>query len=50
VLAEERIPAQANAHGPGTHSWPYWDRELEASLPLLVESLGERADSQDGED
>lgn len=34
------IPASINAYGPGTHSWPYWDRELEASLPLLLHAVG----------
>ncbi len=41
ALAEQGIPATVNAYGPGTHSWPYWERELEASLPTLLEALGE---------
>jgi S-formylglutathione hydrolase FrmB len=40
ALAEAGVEAAANAYGPGTHSWPYWDRELEAALPLLLEALG----------
>jgi S-formylglutathione hydrolase FrmB len=34
------IAATVHAYGPGTHSWPYWDRELEASLPLLLDAVG----------
>jgi S-formylglutathione hydrolase FrmB len=40
ALDEAGIPATVHAYGPGTHSWPYWDRELEASLPLLLDALG----------
>lgn len=39
ALSAAGIPATINAYGPGTHSWPYWDRELEASLPLLLEAV-----------
>jgi diacylglycerol O-acyltransferase / trehalose O-mycolyltransferase len=27
-------------YGPGTHTWPYWRRELERALPLLRSALG----------
>ncbi|MFF8097455.1 alpha/beta hydrolase [Streptomyces sp. NPDC016675] len=27
-------------YGPGTHTWPYWERELHASLPMLLDALG----------
>ncbi|MFF3492289.1 alpha/beta hydrolase [Streptomyces sp. NPDC002795] len=27
-------------YGPGTHTWPYWQRELHASLPMLLRGLG----------
>jgi diacylglycerol O-acyltransferase/trehalose O-mycolyltransferase len=33
------IPAQVHAYGPGTHDWPYWQRELHQALPLLLRSL-----------
>ena len=33
-----------DAYGPGTHSWPYWERDLHSSLPMLLHSLGEDAD------
>jgi S-formylglutathione hydrolase FrmB len=26
-------------YGPGTHSWPYWDRELLKSLPMLLTAM-----------
>ncbi|WP_416071285.1 hypothetical protein [Streptomyces sp. NY05-11A] len=26
-------------YGPGTHDWPYWQRELHRSLPLLLHAL-----------
>jgi len=41
ALDEAGVAATVNAYGPGTHSWPYWDRELHASLPMLLEALGE---------
>ncbi len=28
-----------NFYGPGTHAWPYWQRELHASLPMLLDAL-----------
>ena len=30
------IPATTDFYGPGTHDWPYWERELERSLPVLL--------------
>ena len=40
-LGELGIPVTVDAYGPGTHSWPYWERELHRSLPMLLEALGE---------
>jgi S-formylglutathione hydrolase FrmB len=34
------IPATVRLYGNGTHSWPYWQRELHASWPALLGSLG----------
>lgn len=31
-----------NLYGPGTHSWPYWQRELHASFPMLMRSIDAR--------
>jgi diacylglycerol O-acyltransferase/trehalose O-mycolyltransferase len=28
-----------NFYGPGTHAWAYWERELHASLPMLLDAL-----------
>ncbi|MFF7801021.1 alpha/beta hydrolase [Streptomyces olivaceus] len=54
ALAEElrRVGARhvtTNFYGPGTHGWPYWERELHASLPMLLTALGvDGADGLDG--
>jgi len=34
------IPVTRNLYLNGTHSWPYWQRELHASWPALMASLG----------
>jgi S-formylglutathione hydrolase FrmB len=36
-LRRLRIPVTADFYGPGTHSWPYWQRELERALPTLLD-------------
>jgi len=33
------VPVKVDAYGPGTHDWPYWQRELHRSLPLLLAAL-----------
>jgi diacylglycerol O-acyltransferase / trehalose O-mycolyltransferase len=33
------IPVKFDAYGPGTHDWPYWQRELHRSLPLLLAAV-----------
>ncbi len=40
-LEELGIPATVDAYGDGTHSWPYWERGLHDSLPVLLGALGE---------
>jgi S-formylglutathione hydrolase FrmB len=35
-----KIPAQLDFYGPGTHSWPYWQRDLHHAWPLLQHALG----------
>lgn len=30
----------SHLYGPGTHTWPYWQRELRRALPLLTKALG----------
>jgi S-formylglutathione hydrolase FrmB len=27
-------------YGAGTHTWPYWHRELHNAWPMLTEALG----------
>jgi diacylglycerol O-acyltransferase/trehalose O-mycolyltransferase len=39
-LRELRIPVTTDFYGPGTHTWPYWERELHRSLPMLLSALG----------
>lgn len=38
-LGELGIPAEVDAYGPGTHSWPYWQRELHRALPGIMRAL-----------
>jgi hypothetical protein len=33
------IPARLDAYGPGTHSWPYWARDLRQSIGPLMEAF-----------
>jgi diacylglycerol O-acyltransferase/trehalose O-mycolyltransferase len=37
-----KIPAQFDFYGPGTHDWPYWQRDLHQAWPLLQHALGTR--------
>ncbi len=30
------IPATLDNYGPGTHSWPYWKRDLQQSIPSIM--------------
>ena len=41
-LRRLRIPVRTDFYGPGTHSWPYWQRDLRRSLPLLLGALTPR--------
>jgi diacylglycerol O-acyltransferase/trehalose O-mycolyltransferase len=38
-LEQLGAPLTTDFYGPGTHSWPYWERELHRSLPLLLGAL-----------
>lgn len=40
-LGQLAIPVTADAYGSGTHSWPYWERDLHNSLPFRLKALGE---------
>jgi S-formylglutathione hydrolase FrmB len=39
-LKSKGIPATVDYYGPGTHSWPYWQRALHNSWPILANALG----------
>jgi S-formylglutathione hydrolase FrmB len=38
-LRQLGIPVRSDDYGPGTHDWPYWQRELHRSLPMLLDAL-----------
>lgn len=42
-LRRLHVPVGTDFYGPGTHTWPYWQRELHRSLPMLLRGLGVRA-------
>jgi S-formylglutathione hydrolase FrmB len=33
------IRARTDFYGPGTHTWPYWQRSLHRALPMLLRAL-----------
>ena len=39
------IPHVWDDYGPGTHSWPYWQRDLREALPSMMATLRRRAGS-----
>jgi S-formylglutathione hydrolase FrmB len=38
-LVDLGIPHTWNDYGPGTHSWPYWQRDLAEALPSMMRSF-----------
>lgn len=42
-LADLGLSATVDSYGPGTHTWPYWERALAEVLPMLMASLGDPA-------
>jgi len=40
-LAALGIPVTVDAYGAGTHNWPYFQRDLHNSLPLILKVLGQ---------
>lgn len=38
-LGELDIPVTVDAYGPGSHDWPYWERALHRSFPMLLKAL-----------
>jgi S-formylglutathione hydrolase FrmB len=41
-LRDAGIAVTVDAYGPGRHDWPYWERALHRSMPLLLDALGDR--------
>jgi diacylglycerol O-acyltransferase / trehalose O-mycolyltransferase len=41
-LRQLGIPVRFDAYGAGTRDWPYWQRELHRSLPMLQRALAVR--------
>jgi diacylglycerol O-acyltransferase / trehalose O-mycolyltransferase len=39
VLRRAGVRVTTDLYGPGIHNWPYWERELHRSLPLLLCAL-----------
>ena len=33
------LDLRTDFYGPGTHTWPYWQRELQRALPMLLAAL-----------
>jgi S-formylglutathione hydrolase FrmB len=38
-LRELDIAVTVDAYGPGTHTWPYWERGLHEALPMLAQAV-----------
>jgi diacylglycerol O-acyltransferase/trehalose O-mycolyltransferase len=38
-LQELAIPVTVDAYGAGSHTWPYWERALHRSFPMLMDAL-----------
>lgn len=34
------IDVTVDFYGPGTHTWPYWERQLHVAFPLLMRAIG----------
>ncbi|MBO2455398.1 esterase family protein [Actinomadura barringtoniae] len=40
ALNKANVPAKLDFYGKGTHSWPYWQRELHRAFPMLMKRIG----------
>jgi S-formylglutathione hydrolase FrmB len=40
ALQQAHVPVTTYFYGPGTHSWPYWQRDLHQSFPMLMKAIG----------
>ena len=36
------VPVTSNFYGPGSHTWPYWQREMHANWPTIMRAIGAR--------
>ena len=43
ALAAANIRATVDDYGPGTHSFPYWQRDLHRAMPLILQALAHPA-------
>jgi S-formylglutathione hydrolase FrmB len=39
-LRAENVVVRTDFYGPGRHTWPYWERALHRSFPMLVQEMG----------
>jgi hypothetical protein len=39
-LRQAHVPVTTYFYGPGTHSWPYWQRDQHRSFPMLMQAIG----------
>jgi S-formylglutathione hydrolase FrmB len=40
ALKQAHVPVTTYFYGAGTHSWPYWQRDLHQSFPMLMKAIG----------
>lgn len=38
-LRAEHVPVRTDFYGPGRHTWPYWERALHRSFPMLERAM-----------
>ncbi len=38
-LKDKGVSVQTDFYGPGRHTWPYWERALHRSFPMLMNSI-----------
>ncbi len=39
-LRAKGVTVRTDFYGPGRHTWPYWERALHRSFPMLVQAMG----------
>ncbi|MDB5075876.1 MAG: hypothetical protein JWO42_2055 [Chloroflexi bacterium] len=48
ALHAAHIPAVVDNYGNGTHTWPYWQRELYRAMPMLLAALAQPPTARPG--